>query len=249
MNFPLQTVRWIPPVRKSELLDRRFQEFSVPPPLSERFQLGSPVVYLGSDAWGCPGTILKILAPPPVVEQQVPGGALVVSLKLGATVPNFGRLLAEKFKENYFALPQLAEQTSLSIGILARLTSRVFVQPGRVNVGLDLRFGVVLGYTRQLVRNDGRGNVTLYSARVRDILVEYSKKFPEVINMLERSNKSAYQLSDLFAANKNPQRLQNSYGPLEVDSEEEEEEETKKGKKKKFFFFFFSHRITNQTHY
>eukprot|EP01114_Cavostelium_apophysatum_P014830 TRINITY_DN3939_c0_g1_i1.p1 TRINITY_DN3939_c0_g1~~TRINITY_DN3939_c0_g1_i1.p1 ORF type:complete len:1028 (+),score=267.90 TRINITY_DN3939_c0_g1_i1:154-3237(+) len=155
--------------------------------LSERLSVGQEIIYLGKEnSYGSRGVIVASQAP----------NAIDVEIQLEPPVPTFGRDIASSSKERYWPLHDVARNLNIPIGVLAKITGLVFFQPGKINLGLGLKFSSknlqILGYSRL-------GRSWEFSQRAIDLIAEYRNKFPKIFEAIDRNPGSYdYDADSLF---------------------------------------------------
>jgi hypothetical protein len=79
----------------------------------------------------------------------------------------------------------VARRLNISPRNLSKLTGSVYFEPGRFNLGLNIKFSgknlQVPGYTRKL----GEGAPWEFSERAIQLIADYKAKFPRVFELLD----------------------------------------------------------------
>jgi hypothetical protein len=95
----------------------------------------------------------------------------------------------------------------MSNRVLSMVTGSLFVEPGRVDIGLNIKFSSralqVLGYTRRIDRQDGERNTQYWelSDRAIALVVAYQQSFPRVFQFLEQQSaqgQDSLQMDEMF---------------------------------------------------
>lgn len=135
-DVPLQMV-----LLQSPAPDPRFEERG-PMTLKDRFPPKSTVVVTKGKYRGCTGSVLS------VVDDDKVG----VKVKVFPPEPPFGLAIARSIQESYISFTDAAKVLKLHPTIFAKITGSLFFNPGRYDLGLNLRYQndmCVLGYTRR----------------------------------------------------------------------------------------------------
>lgn len=138
--------------------------------------------------------------------ESVAGPNLIVSVATAQTAePKFGAKIAAQTAEAYHPLFAVAKRLNISTRNLSKVTGSVYFEPGRFNLGLNIKFSgknlQVPGYTRKL--GDGPWEFT---DRAIQLIAEYKSKFPRVFDLLDQGE-DPYNTSDLLPQpNKPPTR-------------------------------------------
>ncbi|KAL4221730.1 5'-3' exoribonuclease 1 [Mactra antiquata] len=160
--------------------------------LKEFLPDGTAVFMLGWPHYGCQGE---------VIETDMDNGRVRVNLTIFEE-PNLSGLMnnQQAYADRYVAGFIVAQKIGISSHLVSRLTGTIYItageaelareqqNPHKVNIGLNLKFTKrgeeVPGYTKNV---DGQWQ---YSMKTVDILNEYMKKFPEMFEIISKSNKS-----------------------------------------------------------
>jgi hypothetical protein len=135
-DVPLQLALWQAPAP-----DPRFIEKG-PMTLQQRFPVDGSVILTKGKYQGCRGTIVGI----------ADGNKVGVKvLTLPPEIP-FGLALARSVYESYISSTDAARILKLNPGLFGKITGSMFFQPGKYDLGLNLKSGdglCVAGYTRK----------------------------------------------------------------------------------------------------
>jgi len=137
-DVPLQLALWQAPAP-----DPRFQERG-PLGLADRFPVDSNVILLKGKYGGCKGEVVGIL------DKKLVG---VKVQAMPVEIP-FGLALARTVQESYISSNDAARILKIHPGLLGKITGRISFDPGRYDLGLNLKSPdglCVIGYTRQKV--------------------------------------------------------------------------------------------------
>eukprot|EP01084_Bolivina_argentea_P124244 220165_1 len=140
-TVPLQLIMW-----ESLNPDPRFEERG-PVPLLELFVPGSLVLCLGSrEHRGCQG----------VVKGEDDRGNLIVEAQVIPPEPPFGLNIARSVADDYITARKVCNIVGLNPRVLGRIVGSYFVDPGRFDIGLNLKSKsfYLLGYARPVLRNE-----------------------------------------------------------------------------------------------
>mmetsp|Transcript_7356 Transcript_7356/g.11073 ORF Transcript_7356/g.11073 Transcript_7356/m.11073 type:complete len:1538 (+) Transcript_7356:75-4688(+) len=146
-DVPLQMVLW-----QSPAPDPRFEERG-PMTLSDRFPANSTVVLSKGKYLGCLGTVVGALD----------DGKIGVKVKVTPPEPPFGLAIARSVQESYVSSSDAARVLKIHPGIFGKIVGSLFFNPGRYDLGLNLRYQqdfCALGYTRRKDILDKRGKTT-----------------------------------------------------------------------------------------
>eukprot|EP00339_Tiarina_fusa_P025244 CAMPEP_0117002688 /NCGR_PEP_ID=MMETSP0472-20121206/4269_1 /TAXON_ID=693140 ORGANISM="Tiarina fusus, Strain LIS" /NCGR_SAMPLE_ID=MMETSP0472 /ASSEMBLY_ACC=CAM_ASM_000603 /LENGTH=1553 /DNA_ID=CAMNT_0004703109 /DNA_START=124 /DNA_END=4787 /DNA_ORIENTATION=+ len=135
-DVPLQLALWQAPAP-----DPRFVERG-PMKLHERFPEGCEVVLTKGKYRGCTGTVVGV------------ADAKKVGVKVQTMPPEipFGLALARSVHESYISSSDASRILKLNPGLFGKITGSMFFQPGKYDLGLNLKSGdglCVAGFTRQ----------------------------------------------------------------------------------------------------
>ncbi len=140
-TVPLQLIMW-----ESLNPDPRFEERG-PVPLLELFVPGSLVLCLGSGEYrGCQG----------IVKREDDRGNLIVEVQVTPPEPPFGLNIARSVADDYITAGNVCAIVGLNPRVLGRIVGSYFVDPGRFDIGLNLKSKsfYLLGYARPVLRNE-----------------------------------------------------------------------------------------------
>ncbi len=148
-------------------------------------------------------------------------GKISIEIEIGPRVPNFGSNIAYEYKERYHPMYSVARSLGVSSRALSKVTGIVTFEPGRLNVGLNMKFSgrneQVLGYSRKVEREDSFNNNNgnhqraqwEFSDKAIALLIEYKEKFPRIFELLEeKPDASKYYVSDLEINGIDPRIMQ-----------------------------------------
>jgi 5'-3' exoribonuclease 1 len=166
--FPAQLLVLHNPAPDVRLLEKG------PPTLEAAFPLNSQVVYIGPNYYGCTGVVTGHHQTPAGKDSKdkasdskaaakrvrTAGMAVDVKLTVVPMAPPFGRAVAMRSQLKFFPSYLVAKQVGIHPLVLAKITSSLFVNPGKVDIGLRLkmpRLGMVVpDYCRRVESNAGR---------------------------------------------------------------------------------------------
>jgi len=143
-DVPLQMVLW-----QSPAPDPRFEEHGAMT-LTDRFPAKSSVVLTKGKYLGCIGTVVGALD----------DGKVGVKVKVIPPEPPFGLAIARSVQESYVSSSDAAKVLKIHPGIFGKIVGCLFFNPGRYDLGLNLRYNhdfCTLGYTRRKDVLDKRG--------------------------------------------------------------------------------------------
>lgn len=162
-------------------VDTRFVERAAPP-LSEYFAPGTPVVSVHASHYGCVGS---------VVSRDVKHGTVTVTLQAAPSRESVLTQIVAGARPRTYALYEAARKLDLSVSVLARITSEVFIDGMRkksrtgVNIGLELKSNkkqeLVVGYCEQ----DEQGR-WLLTDKALTLIRDYRARFPTVFTALQK---------------------------------------------------------------
>jgi 5'-3' exoribonuclease 1 len=140
-DVPLQMVLW-----QSPAPDPRFEEHG-PLTLKDLFPENSEVVLTKGKYRGCTGKVVGALD-----DQKV-------GIKVAVTPPEppFGLAIAKTVQESYIMSGDASRVLKLHPGIFGKIVGSLYFNPGRYDVGLNLRYKhefCTLGYTRRQINNN-----------------------------------------------------------------------------------------------
>lgn len=134
-DIPLQMALWQAPAP-----DPRFMEHG-PITLKERFPPECKIILTKGKHRGCVGTVIGAL------DDNKVG----VKVAIIPPEPPFGLAIARSVQESYVSSSDAAKILKINPGILGKIAGSLFVEPGRYDLGLNLKYReslCVLGYTR-----------------------------------------------------------------------------------------------------
>lgn len=135
-DVPLQMVLW-----KSPAPDPRFEERG-PITLQDRFPAKSAVVLTKGKYLGCVGSVVGVLD-----EEKVGVKVAVIPPE-----PPFGLAIARSVQETYVSSSDAAKVLKMHPGVFGKIVGSLFFNPGRYDLGLNLRYKhdhCTLGYARR----------------------------------------------------------------------------------------------------
>jgi 5'-3' exoribonuclease 1 len=135
-DVPLQMVLW-----KSPAPDPRFEERG-PITLQDRFPAKSTVVLTKGKYLGCVGSVVGVLD-----EEKVGVKVAVIPPE-----PPFGLAIARSVQETYVSSSDAAKVLKMHPGVFGKIVGSLFFNPGRYDLGLNLRYKhdhCTLGYARR----------------------------------------------------------------------------------------------------
>jgi len=190
-------------VQKLNVVDTRSNEVGARP-LLEILPPDQEFVYLGQPQYGSKGKIVQLEA----------NRSVTISIMVDPPIPTFGRYLASQYREKYYPLYTVSRMMNLSPKTLSKITASVFFQPGKLNVGLSIKFSgkaqQVLGYSRSVPKpqksnqnnyynNRGPQNQWEFSDKAIKLIGEYYQKFPRIFELLEAyPEENYYNIDDLL---------------------------------------------------
>lgn len=187
VSYPLQLV-----ILDDLNEDERFMEQAARS-IDEEFPIGTNGFFLGNFNYGRP---LQVIG-------HVDGTKLDIWLLTTLhKLPEFGRDFAQR-KESmlkYYPSPVVAKMVSMPPLVLSKMMSSMrvsFGSKGSINAGLNIKFDArklkVLGFSRK------NSYGWEYSENAVRLVLEYRKKFPELINyMVKNPNMDTYSLDDVY---------------------------------------------------
>ena len=135
-DVPLQMVLW-----QSPAPDPRFEERG-PLTLKDRFPSNSAVVLTKGKFRGCQGSVVGAL------DDDKVG----VKVQVTPPEPPFGLAIARSVQESYISSSDASKVLKIHPGIFGKIVGSLFFNPGRYDLGLNLRYKqefCTLGYTRR----------------------------------------------------------------------------------------------------
>lgn len=180
--------------------DPRFAEQG-PQTLEERFPPGTDVVVLRGEGRGCIAHVANTTA----------DGSLTLDADVPPPEPPFGHTIAASIKDKFYDSRRAAEALGVSTGVLGRVTGTVLVNPGKYDIGLNLKVRRTLylpGYVRSSAAEAtkvawGSGaDATVaiaagagsgapgglgweYTERAIQLVIAYQRAFPIIFALLE----------------------------------------------------------------
>lgn len=142
-DVPLQMVLW-----KSPAPDARFEERG-PLTLKDRFPPRCNIILTKGKYRGCRGSVLNVFD----------DGKVGVKVNALQPEPPFGLAIARSVQESYISLSDAAKVLKMNATILGKVISSVYFNPGRFDLGLNLKYRqdlCVLGYTRSREKSKRR---------------------------------------------------------------------------------------------
>ena len=135
-DVPIQMALW-----KSPAPDPRFEERG-PLKLEDRFPAKSRVILTKGKHRGCIGEVLSVL------DEEKVG----VKVKVLPPEPPFGLAIARSIQESYIGASDASKVLKMNPEIFGKVTGSLFFNPGRYDLGLNLKYKkdfCVLGYTKR----------------------------------------------------------------------------------------------------
>jgi 5'-3' exoribonuclease 1 len=126
---------------KAPAPDPRFEERG-PLTVKDRFPVNSNVILTKGKYRGCQGTVIA------AVDEKKVG----VKVRIVQPEPPFGLAIARSVQESYVSSSDAAKILKLNPGVFGKITGSLKVDPGRYDLGLNLKYAeglYVVGYTRQ----------------------------------------------------------------------------------------------------
>lgn len=149
-DVPIQLALWTPPVQ-----DTRFQETSEMP-VEKLMPYGASVVALVGSLIGCKGTVVGPHTPETKFKNPVKNPLkkklVDVEFKIPQPEPPFGYSIAQSINDQYYGARDICNLLKISPNVLGKVVGSIRVEPGRGDLGLNLkRNGVyqMLGYVRR----------------------------------------------------------------------------------------------------
>mmetsp|Transcript_17244 Transcript_17244/g.32639 ORF Transcript_17244/g.32639 Transcript_17244/m.32639 type:complete len:1546 (-) Transcript_17244:1165-5802(-) len=142
-DVPLQMVLWNSPAP-----DPRFEERG-PMTIKDRFPARSTVVLTKGKYLGCVGSVIGVL------DDEKVG----VTVAVIPPEPPFGLAIARSVQETYVSSSDAAKVLKMHPGIFGKIVGSLFFNPGRYDLGLNLRYKhdyCTLGYARRKDIEDKR---------------------------------------------------------------------------------------------
>lgn len=146
-DVPLQMV-----LAQSPAPDPRFEERG-PQTLKDRFPAKSKVILTKGKLRGCTGTVLSIAK----------DGKVGIKVKVLPTEPPFGLAIARSVQETYVSVQDASKVLKIHPGVFAKITGSLYFNPGRYDLGLNLKYRhnfYVLGYSRRRDKYEKKVNNT-----------------------------------------------------------------------------------------
>ncbi|RHY53257.1 hypothetical protein DYB38_006712 [Aphanomyces astaci] len=206
-----------------DLLDLRFQETAAAA-APDRFPLHTSVVVLRGPSTGLTGT---------VVRHHADQATIGVRVSPRSPEPPFGYAIAAAICDKYYSSFVLCQKLGIQPSTLGRITGSLLVNPGRYDIGLNIKFKkelMLAGYCRYIRKeggaddmawtrgdsvslvvgnddadNDGKdGGIWEYTDKAFYTLVAFQRKFPRVYAALETLPYSAVYDGAAFLNVANP---------------------------------------------
>eukprot|EP01113_Clastostelium_recurvatum_P022706 TRINITY_DN2717_c0_g1_i2.p1 TRINITY_DN2717_c0_g1~~TRINITY_DN2717_c0_g1_i2.p1 ORF type:complete len:1752 (+),score=474.29 TRINITY_DN2717_c0_g1_i2:141-5396(+) len=192
--------------------DARLLERESPLSMAEMMPIGQDLIYTGvPHTSSFYGSIARPL-------EHLPGNK--VSIEVDTIVPEpFDQIyqVVDQSRDEYHSLSHVARRVRTSPLILSKITASVFFEPGRINLGLNMKFSgkglQVPGYSRKMETGGWE-----FTERAIAIIEEYKAKFPRVWEVVEASDEESYNAADLLPADvvRNiPQHMKTAIGPID----------------------------------
>jgi 5'-3' exoribonuclease 1 len=216
---PLQLILPERPARP----DPRFIDLR-PTSMRDAFSLGAEVIYIGGERPELYGSVGQVTGYSADDESR----ALSVRMTGQAPEPAFGAQIARSVRETmrYYPAYQCARRLGITAQTLGKLTSSIFVQPARIDIGLNLKLQkqnlLVPGYARRSnlpqaweeltgartnpMTADSENTDALggwdYSEATIALIEQYRAKYPRVFELLETyPNEYSYSCDALVSTN------------------------------------------------
>jgi len=138
-DVPLQVCLWRAPAP-----DPRFEEHG-PLTIADRFPPDCKVVLTKGKLRGCVGT---------VIGAADDGKNVGVKVQTVSPEPPFGLAIARSVQESYVSSMDAAKLLKLNPGLFGKITGSLFFEPGRYDIGLNLKYTeglCVVGYSRKAI--------------------------------------------------------------------------------------------------
>ena len=190
--------------------DTRWDELAAPT-FEQEFPKGTRVVYIGpkKELFGCEGHVLGP-AKPAKGDKKQKADVARVKLTLPSPLPNplFAKSILKSKSPRYFPAFSLAKHLGVSPSVLSKVTSSLLANPGRVEIGLQLKSTkhrkLVPGYTRikRIVKPQQKGGgrdrdpeakpriIWEYSLLTAELVFKYKKAFPRLFLALQQQRSS-----------------------------------------------------------
>lgn len=136
-DVPLQMALWKAPAQ-----DLRFVERG-PLTLKDRFPPNSRIILTKGKHRGCTGSVIGVLE----------GEKVGVRIQIVPPEPPFGLAIARSIQDAYLSSSDAAKVLGLRPVVFGKITGALLVDPGRYDLGLNLKYKqdlYVLGYTRRI---------------------------------------------------------------------------------------------------
>ena len=137
-DIPLQMALWASPAP-----DHRFIE-SRPKSVQELYPEGSNIVLTKGKHLGCKGKVIG-------VSTGSKNQSIVASVCVLPPEPPFGLAIAKSVQDTYISTEEACKILKMKTSIFGKVTGSLFVNPGRYDLGLNLKYKkelYILGYTR-----------------------------------------------------------------------------------------------------
>ena len=142
-DIPLQTALW-----KSPAPDPRFVERG-PKKLKDLYPPGCRVLLTKGKHKGCVGSVLDVAVD--TDDEDSNAKKVITKVRILPPEPPFGLAIARSVTESYLSSSEAANVLKLRPQILGKIMGSLLVEPGRYDLGLNLRYKkefCVIGYTR-----------------------------------------------------------------------------------------------------
>lgn len=169
--------------------------------VSEEYQDGDKVFFLGSRGFGCPARVIGTASDTITIE-------LAFISDMAQEQAILQKLVQQRSQDSYFSSADVAKRLRISSLVLSKVTSSVIMlfNKQKINIGLNLKFEAksrkVLGYTR---RTHTRWEFSECAVR---LVAEYQSKFPEIFRGLSRRlSDGEYNTAEEIFGDKAEQRI------------------------------------------
>lgn len=166
-----------------------------PPSLKENFPVEEKVIYIGPKFYGCSGV---------VTGHSADNTTLDLKLSLAFPQPGFARPIAAKAALKFFPAHLVSKSLKIHGLFLAKFTSQIYLEPGNVQIGLNLKLSKDRLVVPEFVRGvnawksqheTGQGGKNVhqhkmqweYSEKTVAILVNFRKLFPTVFDYFNKN--------------------------------------------------------------
>jgi len=145
-DIPLQTALWTAPAPDPRFIERG------PMTLQDLYPTGCLVLLTKGKYKGSVGSVLGI-------SDEGEDQKVITKVKVVLPEPPFGLAIARSVKESYLSSSDAADVLKLRPQILGKIMGSLLVDPGRYDLGLNLRYKkefCVIGYTRRVELSDAK---------------------------------------------------------------------------------------------